>query len=83
MCMFGIANSLRYNGFRFALPSPWGLGYKNTPEFIMPKRVIRQRWREMTQSNQKNKYPKLYFQKLFKNVFKIYCKNVSLIVELK
>jgi len=42
--MFGIANSLRYNGFRFALPSPWGLGYKNTPEFIMPKRVIRQRW---------------------------------------
>jgi len=55
--MFGIANSLRYNGFRFALPSPWGLGYKNTPEFIMPKRVIRQRWREMTQSNQKKKYP--------------------------
>lgn len=39
------ANSLRYNGFRFALPSPspWGLCYKNTPEFIMPKRVIRQR----------------------------------------
>lgn len=42
------ANSLRYNGFRFALPSPspWGLCYKNTPEFIMPKRVIRQRRRQ-------------------------------------
>jgi len=57
VCVFGIANSLRYNGFMFALlpQSPWGLGYKNTPEFIMPKRVIRQRRRNIPRSKHTHK----------------------------